>query len=264
MPEGGGRTCKDSVASLSADSTWARRQEVSSGRWSSPPSDSRVSTLGARVSNWRASAIGTNSRVLPLCAIRAGMTSCNWVAADFRKAPATHVVSNGKGGSRSAPDWRNLVEGLPARRRRIDMGRDLDDTRAGELPVGARAAPSQGEQHCMSGHGRVSDEGGFLAGVEEAQANVMVRAVRREHERDLRVGKLARHGEQGGVVLSVRVEDDSGWVTGESCGRKGIDLENTQGCLRSLSDEFCTHYAPRATTVNRVNPTRQNAGAGSR
>ena len=63
----------------------------------------------------------------------------------------------------------------------------------------------------------------------------MVRAIRREHERDLRVRELARHGEQGGVALTVGVEDDGGRIAGEACGRKGVDLKNAQGCLRSLS-----------------------------
>ena len=93
----------------------------------------------------------------------------------------------------------------------------------------------------MGGHGRVPDEGCLLARVEETQPHIMVRAIGGEHERHLGVRELACHGEQGGVALTVGVEDDGRRIAGEACGGKGVYLENTQGCLRSLSVEFCTH-----------------------
>jgi hypothetical protein len=46
------------------------------------------------------------------------------------------------------------------------------------LPADSHAAPAQREQHCMRGDGGVSDERRFLTGVEETQANVVVRCSR--------------------------------------------------------------------------------------
>ena len=64
----------------------------------------------------------------------------------------------------------------------IEMNGDFDDAGARMLPVRAVASPAQGKQHRMRRHGRVSYEGHLLAGVEETQPNVIVRAVRCEHE----------------------------------------------------------------------------------
>ena len=93
----------------------------------------------------------------------------------------------------------------------------------------------------MGGHCRMPHKGRFLAGIEETQANIVVRAIRRAHERDLGVRELACHGGQSGVALAVRVEHGGRRIAGEACGRKRVYLKNAQGCLRSLSHEFCTH-----------------------
>jgi hypothetical protein len=49
--------------------------------------------------------------------------------------------------------------------------------------------------------------------------------------------------------LAVRVEHDGRGIAGEARGSKCVYLENTQGCLRSLSQEFCTHPRRRLHLV---------------
>jgi hypothetical protein len=45
------------------------------------------------------------------------------------------------------------------------------------LPATPSAAPSQGQEHRMSRHGRVTHKGRFLAGIEEAQPHIVIRAL---------------------------------------------------------------------------------------
>ena len=59
----------------------------------------------------------------------------------------------------------------------------------------------------MRRDGRMPDEGRFLAGIEEAHAQIVVRRVRGEHERGLRMRKLPGHGRKTGVALSVGIQD---------------------------------------------------------
>ncbi len=113
-----------------------------------------------------------------------------------------------------------LYEGFRGGHALFDAGRDLDDAGAGMLPVRAGAAPPQGEEHRVGGNGRVPHKRGFLAGIEETQANIVVGAVRREHEGDFGVRELACHGEQSGIALAVRVEHDDRRIAGEACGCK--------------------------------------------
>src|ERR1700721_1156046 len=76
---------------------------------SSLPSATRVSLFGASVSRGRESAMGTRSRVPPLRATRAGMTSCSWVACRRRASAARSVVLNGSGVSNSGTVCRNSM-----------------------------------------------------------------------------------------------------------------------------------------------------------
>ena len=138
------------------------------------------------------------------------------------------------------------------RQRRVELGQRLTkfEARAGRgcsvtavtsmmpvpecLPARAGAAPSQREQYRMGGHGRVPDEGRFFAGVEKAQANIMVGRVRGEHEGHLGVGELAREASQGGVGLPVGVEDDRGWIAVKRVDVKASTWKIRKGtCLRS-------------------------------
>lgn len=69
----------------------------------------------------------------------------------------------------------------------IRMGRDINDPGTRMLAVGVGAASSQREQHCVGGHGRMSDERQLFVGIEEAQPNIMIGARGGEHEGDLGV-----------------------------------------------------------------------------
>lgn len=91
----------------------------------------------------------------------------------------------------------------------------------------------------MGGHRRVPNKRHLLAGIEETQSNIVVRAVRREYERDLGMRELACHRTERCVALAIRVEHDGRRIAGEACGRKCVYLENAHGCLR-LAREFCT------------------------
>ena len=176
-------------------------------------------------------------------------------------------------------------EGLCAGVGLLDSGGDLDDAGSGLLAADAGAAPLQGEQHRMRGHRCMPHERRLLTRVEETHSNVMVRGARRERKRYLRVRELACDCEQSGIALTVRVQHDGCRIAGKTSRSKCVYLENTQGRLRSLWDEFCTHprhrlhlhepwgglfkglrcgkSAPRLT-CEPVEPDPVNAGVGSR
>ena len=116
----------------------------------------------------------------------------------------------------------------------------LEDAGPRMLPAHAHAAASEGQQYRMSGNGGVSDERRLLAGVEEAQAHIVVRAGGREHERDFGMGKLARHGAQRRVVVPVGIEHDRGRIAGEARPGKGIHLKNAHRLSPQLLPQFCT------------------------
>ncbi len=89
-------------------------------------------------------------------------------------------------------------------------------------------APAQGQQHGVRGHGRMPDERRFLARVEEAQPHVVVRGAGGEHECHLGMRELACHRQQGGIVVSVGVEDHGRRIAGKARGRECVDLKNAQ------------------------------------
>ena len=83
-------------------------------------------------------------------------------------------------------------------------GADLDD--AGAANAGgkhAERAPSQGEQHGVGGHGGVPDEGRFLARIEEAQPNIVIRGRSRRTRRRPRRARI-RARRRAGWHRSVR------------------------------------------------------------
>jgi hypothetical protein len=73
MPSAG-QNMRDSVDKVLPLASSAKTKKPSVPN--SVPRDSSVSTLGARSSRYWRSATGTNSRVLPRRAMRAGMSSC--------------------------------------------------------------------------------------------------------------------------------------------------------------------------------------------
>jgi hypothetical protein len=79
----------------------------------------------------------------------------------------------------------------------------------------------------MGRDGRVTDERRLLAGVEEAQPQVVIRGVRGEDEGGLRVRILARHRRERGVAQAVGIEHHRRRVAGETLLGKGVDLENS-------------------------------------
>src|ERR1700688_3520005 len=101
------------------------------------------------------------------------------------------------------------------------------------LATRACSAPPQGKEYRMGGHGCVAYERRLFAGIEETHSNIVIRVVRREHKRDLRMSELLRHGEKRGVALAVRVEHDGRRIAGEAYVGKCIYLENSQSCLRT-------------------------------
>ena len=72
------------------------------------------------------------------------------------------------------------------------MSRDLDYAGAGMLTIRTGAAATQGQEHRMGGHRRVSHKRRLFSGIEESKAYIVVRAAGCEHKRDLGVGELAR------------------------------------------------------------------------
>ncbi len=144
------------------------------------------------------------------------------------------MLLNGRGVSRSGSGLPKFNPGFRAVCQLLDLCADLDDADAGVLPHGIRAATAEREQHRVGGQGRMSHERRFLPGIEEAYPELMVRAVRREHEGDFGASELAGYGLQGVVVEAVGVEYDGGGIAGEAGGCKCIYLKNPQVYLRSL------------------------------
>ncbi len=107
-PEGG-QNIRDSVV---ISSGFAPRFTANTKKPSAPSSWPRVrsvSKLGASASSARGSPIGTSSRVLPLRAIRAGMTSWSEVAGSLSASATRRVVLNGSGLSSSGTVCRNSI-----------------------------------------------------------------------------------------------------------------------------------------------------------
>jgi hypothetical protein len=102
----------------------------------------------------------------------------------------------------------------------------------------------------MRRHGRVSDEGRFLACIEKSQPDIVIHSVRGEHEGHFGVRELARDAKQGGLVESVRVEDNHRRIARETGRGKGVYLKNAQPGLRSLTLSFARIRPAGYTSMN--------------
>ena len=102
----------------------------------------------------------------------------------------------------------------------------------------------------MGRDGGVTHERRFLARVEEAQPHIMIRCIRCEYECHFGVGKFARHGEQGGFILPVRIEDHDCRISREAGGRKGVYLKDAQSNLRKRWRSFARIGPAGYTCVN--------------
>jgi hypothetical protein len=97
----------------------------------------------------------------------------------------------------------------------------------------------------MRRHGRMSDEGRFLAGIEEAQDEIVIRARWREHECRFGVREFPRDAAERGVALPIGIQNYGGRVAGEARPREGIDVKNAHGELSGSGtaamdvSEFC-------------------------
>jgi hypothetical protein len=113
------------------------------------------------------------------------------------------------------------------------------------LAADADGAPSQGQKYHVRRHGRVPDERRLLARIEETQPDIVIRSVGGEHEGHFGVRELTCDGEQRGLILSVRVEDNDRGIARETGCGEGVYLKNAQGSLPGRSLEFCTHPSGR-------------------
>ena len=130
------------------------------------------------------------------------------------------------------------MTGLGARGSRFDLRADLDDADSAMLAANAERAPAQGQQHGVRRHRGVTHEGGFLARIEETQPHIVIRRVRGEHECHLGVGEFTRDGKQGGVILSVRIEDHDRGISREAGRGEGVYLKNAQCNLQNRWRSF--------------------------
>ena len=128
--------------------------------------------------------------MLPLRAMRAGMTSCKEVAGSFSASATRNVVLNGNGLSSSGTVCRNSIRVArprvrsPAPAPRRCRFRRPDGT-------GPRRAV-RGQQHRVRRDGRVPDERRLLARVEEPHANVVIRGGGGRSRRRLRHARNSR------------------------------------------------------------------------
>ena len=83
----------------------------------------------------------------------------------------------------------------------------------------------------MRGNGCVSDEGRFLAGVEEPQTHIVVGGGRGGYERHFGVREFTCNRRQSGVIEPISIEDDGGRVAGEAGASECVDLKYTQAYL---------------------------------
>src|SRR5882757_1201394 len=97
----------------------------------------------------------------------------------------------------------------------------------------------------MRGNGRVPDKRRFLAGVEEPQANIVIGGGCGRYECHFGLRKLARDGDQGGIVAAIGIEDHGGRVAAEASASERVYLEYAQANLRGLDQQFCTHPSVR-------------------
>ncbi len=104
-----GQNMRESVENSSWLRLTAKTKKPSS--FNSLPRASKVSIFGASASSARESATGRSNLELPRCAIRAGMTSCSWVAGRRSASATRSVVLNGNGASSSGVFWRNSIRG---------------------------------------------------------------------------------------------------------------------------------------------------------
>ena len=97
---------------------------------------------------------------------------------------------------------------------------DIDDAGFLALPHAPAAALQSrralARQHEVRGDRGVPDEARFGARREEAHAQIVISAVRLEHERGVGVVELARDGEHLGVGERVGVEHDARGIAGEA------------------------------------------------
>src|SRR5262249_25944593 len=81
-------------------------------------------------------------------------------------------------------------------------------------------------EHIVCRHSRMSDETHFSARCEEARTNAIVAVLRSQDECRIGVVELARNGEHLRFRETIRVEHNSGRVTGEAFAGESIDLVN--------------------------------------
>ena len=85
----------------------------------------------------------------------------------------------------------------------------------------------------------VSDEAGFAARREEAQAQVVIRRIRGQHEGAVCVAELARQRQHHDFLQPLRIEDHGGGIAGESLGGKCIDVKHPHHAAHYRARKAC-------------------------
>ena len=78
----------------------------------------------------------------------------------------------------------------------------------------------------------------------------MIRCVRSEHKCHFGVRELTRDGEQGGIILSIRIEEHNRRISRETGRGKGVYLKNAQCRLQNRSQSFARIAPEGYTSVN--------------
>src|SRR4051812_47837492 len=134
---------------------------------------------------------------------------------------------------------------------------DVDD--AGFLPL-ADPPPAAGRtgigtrQHVVRGHRGVADEAGLGARREETHAQLVIGAIRLEHEGGICIVELARDGEHFRVAKRIGVQHHARRISRETLGGEGVDLENADAAAHSGREFYPQTYGTQGAISAKIRP----------